>query len=101
NQGIFCGVNLMFPHDANADTAIDQQYSEDIQNPVETVNQPDAGANKNTSHDERAQNSPEQHPVLLLFGDGEIAEDEQENKQIVYAERELEYVSGEKLERHL
>src|SRR5215469_11045252 len=62
------------------------------------MNQSDAGADEDSTQDQRTDDSPEQHPMLLLFRDGEEVEDYEEDKQIVDTEGELENVPGEKLE---
>src|SRR5215469_6046060 len=65
------------------------------------MNQSDAGADEESTQDQRTNDSPEQHPMLLLFGDGEVVEDHEEDKQIVDTQRELENVPGEKLKTTL
>src|SRR5215469_7686200 len=65
------------------------------------MNQSDAGADEESTQDQRTNDSPEQHPMLLFFGNGEVVEDYEEDKQIVDTQGELENVTGEKLETTL
>jgi hypothetical protein len=46
---------------------------------MEAVDQADTGKNEEAAHQERAENSPKQHAVLVLLRHGEIAEDDEEN----------------------
>ncbi len=52
-----------------------------------------------TAHEQRAENSPEQHLVLVFVGNFEIAEDDEKYEQVVDAEREFDDVAGHELER--
>ena len=87
----------MFAGKAQPDAAINQQRSKKVENPVEALDQADAGKNKDAAHQHRPDNSPEQYPMLMLLGHGEITEDQEEDKKIIDAEREFENVAGDEL----
>jgi hypothetical protein len=65
---------------------------------VETLDQANAGDDKNAAHQQRTEDSPEQYAVLVLVGDGKVAEDYEEKKKIVHAEREFHQISGDELD---
>ncbi len=75
----------MFAAESQANAAVNQQRSESVENPVEALDQADAGNNENAAHQERTENSPEQHAALMLLRHSEIAEDYKEKKKIVHA----------------
>ena len=68
----------MFARESQPDAAVDQQRSEQVENPVEAVDQTYSGKDEKNAHEERTENSPEQHAALVLFGDGKVAEDYEE-----------------------
>ena len=57
-----------------------------------------AGQDEDRAQHERADDAPEQHPVLELAGDREVGEDDQEDEQVVDRERVLDQVAGDELE---
>ena len=57
-----------------------------------------AGENEKTAHDQRPDDSPQKHLVLVFIGNFEIAEDEQKHEKIVHAQREFDHVAGDELQ---
>src|SRR5664280_569489 len=53
------------------------------------------------THDQRAQDAPEQHVVLKVSRDAKIAEDEQKNEEVIDAKGLLDEVSRNELQRQL
>ena len=49
----------------------------------------------------RAENPPEQNTVLIRQGNGKIGEDQQEDKDVVHAERFFDQITGEKFQGQL
>ena len=86
NGRIILGVGFGLIRKGNPDPGEDQEGSEEIDDPVKIVEQRRSEGNENPAHDERAQNPPEQNPVLVGQGNGKIGEDQQEDKNIVHAE---------------
>ena len=68
---------------------------------MKPVDQLYSGADKNSPQNERTQDSPKEHTMLLLFRNGEVIEDDEENKEIVDAQGELDYIAGNELEAGL
>jgi hypothetical protein len=68
---------------------------------VEPGEQRRARQDEDGAQQERADDAPEEHAVLVLAGDPEIAEDHQEDEQVVDRERVLDQVAGDELEPYL
>src|SRR5580698_4613327 len=104
-QSFYCRVrrwiDLMFTGKSEPDAAINQQRPQDVENPVETLDQANPGKNEEAPHQQRAEDSPKQDAVLMLLGYREIAEDHKEEEEIVHAEGEFEHVASDEFERHL
>src|SRR5215472_17801892 len=83
------------------DSAVYKDRTEHIDDPMEAIEQGDAGNDEDGAHDQRADDSPEQHLMLKLPGHSEIAKDQKEDEKIVHAERELDDVTGDELKRKL
>ena len=69
------------------DAAVNQDSAKDEDDPVEPLQQCDPRRDKNSPHDERAHHAPEQHLMLKLAGHAEVAEDKQEDEEIIDAQR--------------
>ena len=65
---------------------------------MESADEFDAGSYEDSAQDQGADDSPEEHAMLLFFGDSKVIEDHQKDKKIVDAERQLEYISCDKFE---
>jgi hypothetical protein len=61
------------------------------------LNENDAYTDHRATHHERAQNSPEQKAMLVACIDTKELEDQKKYENVVYAERFLNEVAGEKL----
>src|SRR5450755_583125 len=81
------------------DAAVHEECAEDVDDPVESLDEAYAGRDENCAHDERAQDSPEQHFVLMDRRHLEETKNQQEDEKVVNAERELDDVSGNELQR--
>ncbi len=95
---IFLRMNLLVFLKRHFNARKNQERSKDINDPVELLNQRDPCEDKNSTHDECAENSPEQNLMLAQCGYPEVAEDQQEHENVVHAEGLLEQVAGEKFE---
>ena len=68
---------------------------------MEAVDHANARGDKNTTHDQCADDSPEKNAVLLLFGNGKILEDHQEDEKVVDAQRQFKNIAGEEFQAAL
>src|SRR6516164_8482344 len=65
---------------------------------MKPVDQLYSGADKDAPQNERTQDSPKEHTMLLLIRNGEVIEDHQEHKEIVDAQGEFDHIPGNELE---
>src|SRR5450631_632807 len=91
-------MDFGFALEKQLDAAVHQERAEYVDDPVEFLDQADAGRDKDSAHDERPQDSPEQHLVLVERRHLEETENQEEDKKIVYAQREFDDVSGDELQ---
>jgi hypothetical protein len=92
-MGLCSGWISVSPWRQELETAVDQQGPEDVDDPVEAVDESNAGQDKDAAHDQGADNSPKQHFVLVMGGNFEVTEDHKKDEQVVDTERELDDVS--------
>ena len=78
---------------------INQQSAECVGDPAEAADQAHARHDEHTPHEQRPEDSHEQHLVLVLVGDIEIAEDDEKYEKVVDTERQFDDVAGHELER--
>src|ERR1700722_6832595 len=81
------------------DAAVHEKCAEYVDNPVEALNQPPSRHDESGAHDQRPQNSPEENFVLVLGWNLKEAENQQKHEQVVDAQRKLDHVSGDELQR--
>ena len=79
------------------DTAPEQQGAEDVDDPLEALQQLRAGGDERAAQHERAEDAVEEHAVLIGGRDREGAEDQRPDEHVVERERLLEQVAGEEL----
>ena len=73
--------------------------AEDVDDPLEACEQRRAQPDEQAAHHQRAEDPPEQHPVLVLRRHGEVLEDQHDDEDVVDAERFLDQVAGEERQR--
>src|SRR5688500_5647472 len=79
------------------DPGVDQKCPEDVQDPVKALDELDACEDHDHAQDKRHENAPEQYSVSILCRNLEVRKDQQEDKQIVDREGQLDEVSREEL----
>ena len=87
----------MFP-EKHARCSDQQEKTEDVQNEMKPPHQSDAEQDHGAAHDESANNSPDQYPVLCAGWNPEMREDEHEHKNVVHAQGILDQIAGKKIE---
>ena len=87
NDFIFLKINMFFLFiPQKLDAGINQNRAENIQNPVELMDQISAGADKYAAENDRSQNAPEQSAVVVSFFQIEVAENEHDHEKIVHGQ---------------
>src|ERR1051326_3376380 len=77
---IFGGILLFIASTHELKAGPDQKDSEDVENPMEALHQRHAGYDKDTAHNQCANNSPEQHALFFFRRNFKISEQQDENK---------------------
>ena len=80
---------------------IDQNATENVDDPLEPLQQQRAQPDHDQPHHDRAQDAPLEHLRLRLGRHAEVTEDQDEDEEVVDAEGELDQVPGVVLERML
>ena len=80
---------------------IEQKQAEDPGDPVEALQQRDAGGDEERAQHHRSGDAPQQRVVLALLADLEALKDDQEDEEIVDAERGFDGVAGDAFKRGL
>src|SRR5207253_11224604 len=91
---IFC---LMFP-EKHADGGDNQECAEEIKNKMKTYNQRHSKQDHDSAHDQRSEDSPHQSAMLCDRRDLEITKDQDEDEDVINAERTFDQVTGEKID---
>src|SRR5438874_13626734 len=93
-------ARLLF-HKKHPPCADQQKRTEEVEDKIEPVHQCDTEDNHDAAHDQRPDDSPDQSAMLSHRRDAEVGEDQNENENVVNAERVLDHVAGQKFERLL
>src|SRR6202023_770507 len=101
HQWIRRWVNLVIPAQAQADAAENQQHPKKVKHPMETGDQADPGADEDAPQDKRADDAPEQNPMLLLVGHREVFENHQEDEKVIDTEGYFQDITGNELQSYL
>ena len=75
-----------------------EKGAEEIEDKMEPLHQCDAAQNHHAPHDQGAENTPDQSAMLGMSRDLKIRENQNENKDVIHAQRILDEVAGEKIE---
>src|SRR5262245_30351127 len=80
------------------DPSQNEKCSADLDDPVKTLHQCDTHSDEYGSHDDGAQNTPEQHAVLVATVHAEIGENKEEDKKVVDAKGLLNQITRQELQ---
>src|SRR5690606_29940234 len=94
-QWVSFRVHLVAALDEELDPGEHQKRTEDVNHPVEALEERRAEHDENRAHDERTQDPPEQDPVLVLTRNRECREDDDEDEDIVDRQRLLDQITRE------
>ncbi len=78
-----------------------EQAAEDVNDPVEPVDEHRAAGDHDAAQHHRPQHAPEQHPVLVGQGHSEVGEDQGDDEDVVQAQGFFHHVPGEKIQGRL
>src|SRR5438128_11462581 len=83
------------------DAGHNEQGAEDIEDPVQPLEQRNASKNEHGPYHQCTKNPPEEDCVLVARWHLEIREDQHEDKDVIDTERLFDQVAGEEFERWL
>src|SRR3989304_1284572 len=83
-HGIPFRVNLLALLPGHLDAGQDQEGPEDVNDPMELLDQGNAGGNKDGPHNQRAQDAPEKDLVLVGGRHAKVGEEHQEDENVIY-----------------
>ena len=83
----------------HSDTGKDQEGPEQVDDPVERVEQDGPQRNHQAAHDQGAQDAPEKHPVLIGCWYTKEGEEQHKDEDVVNAEGLLDQIAREELQR--
>src|SRR6266567_444758 len=76
----------------------EEKQAKEIENEMKPLHQSDAADNHNSTHDKRAEDSPDQDAMLCQRRDAEMRENQYKHKDVIDAQRILDQVPGKKVE---
>src|SRR5512140_888979 len=94
-------MDLRFGLANHSKSGPDQEGPEQIFDPEESREEDRSDRDQRGPHDQRAENPPEEYAMLVLLRDLEIGEDDDEDEDVVDAQRLLDQVAGEEFESGL
>ena len=100
-DGIFRGIGFLGVMANHLDAAIDQDDGENVDHPVEALDQGDSCEDQNRTHDQRSQDAPEKNPMLIHRRNTEILKNQGKDENVVDAQRYLNQVAGQKFQASL
>ncbi len=90
---------FIFFRQRHLDAGKQQKRAENVQQPFELRNQPATGEDHDRTQHDRAQNAVHQHSTLQRGGHREVAEQHQPDEDVIYRQRFLDQIAGEKRQR--
>ena len=94
DERILVGLNFSVAAFEEFDPRVDEEGAEDVDEPVEAIDEGDAGKDEEGTKKESSDDAPEKGGELSFFGDGEIGEENGEDKNVIHAEGEFDNVAG-------
>ncbi len=96
DERILVGLNFSVAAFEKFYPRIDEEGTEDVDKPVEAIDQGDAGKDEEGAEKESSDDAPEEGRELGFFGDGEIGEENGEDKNVIHAEGQFDNIAGKK-----
>ena len=89
-DGVALEVGFAIGGDQHLDARHDQEYRKHIEHPLEPMDEGGADADHYGAHDDDAEDAVEQHAMLVLRWDREVAEDHRHDEDVVDGKRLLD-----------
>ena len=88
------GMKLLFLLHDHLDAGHDQERAEDINDPLKLRDEHRPGDDHGGSEDERTEDAPKEHAVLIGRRHGEVGEQHRKNENVIYTQRVFDDVAG-------
>src|SRR5204863_1645159 len=98
HEEILLEIELRVAIEEHAQTGQEEKCAEDVKDKMKPLDQRHAQPDHHAAHGERAENSPNQDSMLGTGRDTKIVKDEDENEDVVDAQRVLNDVACKKIE---
>src|SRR5215510_13296763 len=98
DNGVLIGLQLFIALQQHLDSRDDQKSSKDVDHPMEVLEQGCPSGNKNGSHDQSTDNSPEKNPMLIDGRGREILKNHEKDEQVIDAKGFFDNVTSQKFE---
>ena len=95
------GVHLFIALHDHLDAGHDQERAEDINDPLKLRDEHRPGDDHGGPEDERTEDAPKEHAVLIGRGHGEVGEQHRKNEDVIHAQRVFDDVAGGELQSRL
>ena len=96
-QEIIFRMNF-FVGEGKFQAGVDKETAEEPEDPLKSLDQFSAHQHEGQSHQHRAENAPEEHPILVLQGHAEITKHDCKHEDVVHRQRPLNEIASEKLD---
>ena len=93
HQQVSLGVHILVVLEGHLVGGVDQERSEHVCRPEERLQQFCADEDEDQPEQQRTDDTPEQHLVLIAVRDGEVGEDQREDEHVVHRQRLLDEIS--------
>ena len=96
DEGVVVGLHFRFSPFQEFDAGVDEECAKDIDQPMKAVNEGDSCEDKEGAEKEGSDDAPKKGRELGFFRNGEVAEKDGKNEDIVDAEGEFNDIAGKK-----
>jgi hypothetical protein len=81
------------------DPSKDEKRAEDVDEPAKLANELGTHDNHHTAHQQRAKDSPKQHPMLIHRRDRQESKDHGDHENVVHRQRLFDHIPGQVFHR--
>ena len=89
HHGIIFRLDVEFFLLEHLDAGVNQEGTEDVNDPVEAIDESRANEDHRQAHYQRTHHAPEEDAMLVLGRHLEIGKDQEKNEEIIYREGKL------------
>src|SRR6185436_14606036 len=91
---VLVGIKLFILPQGHLDAGEDKEGTKDVHDPGKFLDEEGSHANESAAHHEGSENAPEEDAMLVFVGHLEIAEEHDDDEDIVGRKRQLDQIAG-------